>query len=478
MADESSEASENGEFDEISASMTVHSSLYTRRPPVTTPQLQSLSLFAKKYPQSSDLIYSFLQVCRNGTMKQADATIVLKLIEKDRVFARNAAHDNDLTVEDMVSLLNLGYKPTNRATSLTLRAIVGAREDMKCVPRMLLQKWMSGQTDNDTRNQLGWYFRPVHNDTAVVRQNRDIWETRLPKMVYMTLPYDCSTCEIMAVCTVLTSQCNVMLYGAGIQNKELKETLRKLMEQLERVFSRVFAEDAGRYAWWDRNRQGHFDFNIFSFSEETDPSDQSAPSMHIYDVATKIVEGTFEELFLFGRLSRMDQSFGRLSKMDQGFVPPGAGPVDLESVRELCTRKSFYSAGTDHKLSRSSKKVDRAMNQHEPADSPGLRNLAVNSGIDTEVSRIETVLESDVEDDSLEDDGSGDEIELFDLQEEAVVAIEESQDPGAEDVSDGQPTVPRYSETEIEQRIDDLAKQYDKEFFQLTAEDDFQSGKS
>jgi hypothetical protein len=350
--------------------------------------------------------------------------------------------------------------------SLALQALVGSREDIVVIHPSLLRKWISNRNNNGTRNQLGWYFRPVHKVAAVDPEERDVWDTPVPKTVLLYLPHNSTTGEILAVCTVETSICSVLLYGAGSQERELQNALKDSEEQLRSMLSQILAKDAGRYAWWDRKQQGHFEFRIFSRSEKIVWNDGSAPGLHLLDVVIRILAGSFADLLLFGRLSGTQLEY----------VPPEANSLDFEEVRRLCTRKLFFFLGSSLGLRRSPRQKGQKTNQDEPElDSEPAESTAFDAEV--EAAEIETELEGDEQEDEFESPG---------LKEEVVAAIDEeladltAQAPGLEASIDGLSTVldkfrdglPHYSEDEIQQRVDDLSKRCDKAEYEITVEDE------
>src|SRR5436305_979198 len=218
------------------------------RAPIIAEQLEQIRRHSAKISEHAGMLESFLQQYQNHSMVSYSlARSVLCLVEQGKYTGQYGSYDdNDATVEDLVSLLP-NHKPTSRVIFTSLQSLIGMREDVAIIPPSLLRKWTSSNNDIDTRNQIGWYFRPCcHLKVPDPEVRRDVWETPVPKTVLVHLPHGKTASEVIAICTVMTSMCDVLLYGTGDQEVEIQKALKESKEQLNSMLSRVLANDAGK----------------------------------------------------------------------------------------------------------------------------------------------------------------------------------------------------------------------------------------
>jgi hypothetical protein len=410
-------------------------------------------------------------------VREIEARVVLDLAEKGKLAVQDGLHDEDVTVEDLLSLLLPYRRVSSRAISLTLRALTGSREDVVVIHPSLLRKWSFSENDVDVRNQLGWYFHLSHTIAAPDPEAPpDVWETSTPKMVLLHLPHSNMTCEVLALCTVETTLCTVFLYGAGSQESEVQNALYESDQKLQGMLTRILANDAGKYAWWDRGQQQAPQFRLFSRFEITPRDDRSEPGLRLLDIAIKVLGGNMGDLFRYGRLAGARSSY----------APPGADIPNSQEVRRLCLEKlfMFLCLRPDFRRTlRSPRKDDEKSTKQDVGQ--GLDPKSVNpTAFDPEVEAVLEIAETEAEFD--DDQQEEDEPEFAGLKEEVMAAAQHelknlavetpSQEASIDDLStalnkfrDG---LPSYFEDEIQRRIDALSKVYDRSEYEITAEDE------
>ncbi len=101
------------------------------------------------------MITSFLKECKyQHTVGQSLAGAVLSLMEQGKFTEKDRSYDEDLTVEDAVSLLP-GRKPTSRVILATIQAQIGMREDAIIIHPSLLHMWDPTNNNHNIRDKVG-----------------------------------------------------------------------------------------------------------------------------------------------------------------------------------------------------------------------------------------------------------------------------------------------------------------------------------
>lgn len=382
-------------------------------PPRTRRRLEEIRGHAANNGDHAPMIASFLKECDyQYTVGASLAGAVLSLIEQGKFTEKDRSYNEDVTVEDAVSLLP-GRKPTSRVIFTTLRAQTGIREDAAIVPSSLLHNWDSTNYDHNIRDEAGWYFRPSGRPrTPDPKGGYKAWETPIPKTVLIYLPHSKTASEVLAVCTVMTAMCDVFLYGVGTKKTKIQKAVDESQHLLYGLFTQVFSKDAGNYAWWDTGDEGGFSFRFHSFIEDPTSYEACHSGVLVLDIASRALHGSLGDLFRYGRLGRLGNQ--------SGYVPHGTNTTDIDSVRKQSAAVLSRHLEYPLTLIRSVKSSGRTNNMER------LELGEYNDGSEAEAATADLNAEFEAAEAEAEVEAGGqaeDEAEFAELQAEAMLAV-------------------------------------------------------
>lgn len=280
--------------------------------------------YLTRNPRSSTFLRPFLETqagCRAVTATGAE--FLLYLAAKGKLSIQDGGYDEDLTVEDMQSLLP-GLKILSRLMTYVLNALPALREDLLFVNAGLFRKWNSAKNDIKLRELLGMYFRPAPLSAAS--------QSPTPKIVLLHLPQNDQTCEVLAVYSAERHVCTVFIYAAGSSMGVIQDANSRAERKFQDMFARIFSTSPGKYAWWGSNSQ---EPPIVCFShrfELTSKNDLAQPSLLVIGTAMKLmgsgcplaanfkISGDVGDLFRYGRLASPEDRIEFATTLDAEMV--------------------------------------------------------------------------------------------------------------------------------------------------------------
>jgi hypothetical protein len=99
--------------------------------------------------------------------------------------------------------------------------------------------------DSATVDEIGWL---LYHSCALKSNNHDNALGSGPyKVVLFYMPDARTQNEVLAVCMVSKMTCDVILYGAGENQKDINLALEKAQKQYKKLLSRAFSSKAGSF---------------------------------------------------------------------------------------------------------------------------------------------------------------------------------------------------------------------------------------
>jgi len=186
----------------------------------------------------ADIVHEFIKPRRFTVTRELGET-VLALIEQGKISGQDDLHrTGDLTLGDFTSLFP-GNRPSPRVIVSALSVLVTSREDASFVHPRLLRRARPKNWDSATVDEIGWL---LYHSCALKSNNHDNALGSGPYKVALFYMPDAGTHnEVLAVCMVSKMTCDVILYGAGENQKDINLALENAQKQYKKLLSRAFA---------------------------------------------------------------------------------------------------------------------------------------------------------------------------------------------------------------------------------------------
>jgi hypothetical protein len=280
--------------------------------------------YALERRDHAEIVHEFMKP-RRFTVTRKFGETVLALIEQGKFSGQDDLHrTGDLTLEDFTSLFP-GNRPSPRVIVSALGILVAGREDASFVHPTLLHRARLKNWDSATVDEIGWLLHP---SCALKSKKHDNALGSAPyKAVFLYMPDAGTQSEVLAMCMVSKMTCDVILYGAGENQKDINLALEEAQKQYKKLLSRAFSSKAGSYAWWDKGKSFQLRFcSAYADDPKTHTYKAWDSGIRVLDLAIRVRDHTFEDLLLHGRLSGFrDQP--------EVFRPLGIDSIDVNGIR-------------------------------------------------------------------------------------------------------------------------------------------------
>ena len=223
--------------------------------------------------------------------------------------------------------------------------------------------------------------------------------------------------------------------------------MENLEKQVRDLLSRMLARDAGKCIWWRDSGLNRDPLHTYRTYHITPGSNTASPGLQLLSTISKIAAGTLEPRFL------------------KLYGPPRMGPLDLLGVRRMCSQTLISSLCTtllprmtSHSEIQDTEQGDRGLS-NEPGDLSFFDSEAEASGSDDNEQEDDAITLSDQEEVAA---AIEEELESLASQQNAEASIDSSVS-GSHNL--------HFSEDKIQERVEELSKQYGRSGYQITKDD-------